>query len=185
MEPEVARTTAQQWQAVAGAPNDLAARAGTLSGAFPDLVTEESGHNARIVRAAELPGSNMVTDARSVARMYAATIGTVDGVRLLSQQTVDDICAVQKPNSRPYGEVPGLEVLDMLGTAPPLGFMRPSRARPLVGSRSFGHGGAGGSFGLADPDAGIGFAYVMNRLSADVPDPRADSLMVATAQCVR
>ena len=39
--------------------------------------------------------------------------------------------------------------------------------------RTFGHSGAGGSLGFADPDAEIGFGYVMNQMSAGLgADPR-------------
>jgi CubicO group peptidase (beta-lactamase class C family) len=31
--------------------------------------------------------------------------------------------------------------------------------------RAFGHGGWGGSLGIADPDARVGWAYVMNKMS--------------------
>ena len=48
------------------------------------------------------------------------------------------------------------------------------------GPRSFGHNGSGGSLGFLDPDAGVAFGYVMNRMEwterrddrALVPDPR-------------
>jgi CubicO group peptidase (beta-lactamase class C family) len=44
----------------------------------------------------------------------------------------------------------------------------------------FGHPGAGGSVGFADPDSKVGFAYVMNQMSAAPPlDPRARALVEA------
>jgi CubicO group peptidase (beta-lactamase class C family) len=35
-------------------------------------------------------------------------------------------------------------------------------------SRSFGHPGMGGSLAFADPEAEIGFGYVMNRAGANI-----------------
>jgi CubicO group peptidase (beta-lactamase class C family) len=32
------------------------------------------------------------------------------------------------------------------------------------GARTFGHNGSGGSLGFLDPDAGVSFGYVMNRM---------------------
>ena len=45
----------------------------------------------------------------------------------------------------------------------------------------FGHGGAGGSLGLADPEAGFGFGYVMNLMHTGLwlVDPRPRALLAA------
>ena len=116
--------------------------------------------------------------------MYAATIGEVDAVRLLQPETVEAMCVLQTEASKPYGQVPQLEVLAAFEMPLALGFMRPSRFMPLLGPRSFGHPGAGGSLGFADPDAKIGLGYVMNRMSSDINDQRVTSLIEATARCV-
>jgi CubicO group peptidase (beta-lactamase class C family) len=50
-------------------------------------------------------------------------------------------------------------------TAFSLGFAKPFPTWVFGSSeKASGHAGAGGSFGFADPDTGIGFAYVMNRM---------------------
>src|SRR5262249_40233415 len=103
VESSRAREAAGAFQAMATDPDSVSVRAMTLGSAFPELVTEEGGHNARAVREAECPGSNMVTDARSLARMYAATVGEVDGKRLLRPETVEAMRVVQRPYPMPFG----------------------------------------------------------------------------------
>ncbi len=61
-----------------------------------------------------------------------------------------------------------------LDTTYSLGFWKPFPQFQFGSTdRAFGTPGAGGSFGFADPDTGIGFAYVMNRMGFSVwSDPR-------------
>ena len=68
-----------------------------------------------------------------------------------------------------------------LDTSYSLGFGKPT-SRFMFGSsdRAFGWPGAGGSFGFADPDTGIGFGYVMNRMGYhSFSDPRELTLRQA------
>jgi CubicO group peptidase (beta-lactamase class C family) len=51
--------------------------------------------------------------------------------------------------------------------------------------RSFGHPGMGGALGFADPDARIGFGYVMNRAGAGILiDERPRRLIEALYGCI-
>jgi CubicO group peptidase (beta-lactamase class C family) len=45
-----------------------------------------------------------------------------------------------------------------------LGFMKPSPTWPFGSEGSFGAPGSGGSLGFADPQAGIGYAYVTSQM---------------------
>ena len=127
--------------------------------------------NTRPFHAAELPSSNGIGDARSLARLYASLIGEVDGVRLLEPETVR---AASTPEAR------GTDAVLMIETAYGLGFMLPPSLDQYAGPTAFGHAGAGGSLALADPDAGFAFAYVMNQLRFDpVSYPRASNLLQA------
>jgi CubicO group peptidase (beta-lactamase class C family) len=47
------------------------------------------------------------------------------------------------------------------------GFVKPSAEYSFGNPESFGTPGAGGSFGFADPQAKVGYAYVMNRMSTE------------------
>ncbi|HLA11076.1 MAG TPA: hypothetical protein VJ023_10835 [Pyrinomonadaceae bacterium] len=61
-----------------------------------------------------------------------------------------------------------------------LGFMKPSPAWPFGSEGSFGSPGAGGSFGFADPKAGIGYSYVTSKMgTALTGDPRDVALRKA------
>ena len=62
---------------------------------------------------------------------------------------------------------------------------QPPRMGPLMGPSSFGHAGAGGSLGFADPDKKVGFAYVMNKMSTSLSDdPRTRGLIEAVSAAV-
>jgi CubicO group peptidase (beta-lactamase class C family) len=162
-------------------PSSRFARAITLGSALPfELVTGEPGDfNDRRVLAIELGGSNLVSDARSLAKLYAAAVDDVDGVRLLAPDTVREMCVVQT-RDLPYFRWPeALAHIRPMDFA--LGFV--ALANPL-GPTSFGQGGAGGSLAFGDVDNGIGFAYVMNRMDAVAPDPRATSLVDAVRSCL-
>jgi CubicO group peptidase (beta-lactamase class C family) len=60
-----------------------------------------------------------------------------------------------------------------------LGFMKPSARNPFAHPGAFGVPGTGGSFGFADPDARIGFAYIPNRMGVSLQDPRELALRTA------
>ena len=181
IDSKTAHALVEWMQTVAADPDSVVARSGSFGQAYPGaLVTEDGGHNARIVRASEQPGSNMVSDARSLARMYAATITDVNGVRLVQPQTLDAMSVIQTSSSTPYGVIPGAEEFQ---TPLSLGFSRPSRFLPLLGKRSFGHPGAGGSLGFADPDVEIGFGYVMNYMTSDPANLRINDLVAAVGEC--
>jgi CubicO group peptidase (beta-lactamase class C family) len=126
--------------------------------------------NRRDLHAAEMPSSNGIGNARSLARMYAATIGEVDGVRLLRPETVARATTLE---AEEVDIVLGVPV--RVGAGLHLG----SGLGPGVGPRAFGHPGAGGSTAWADPDAGIAFAYVANQMRmrpGDEGDPRTSGL---------
>lgn len=140
--------------------DSMLVKALTAGGAF----TGNGIFNSRAVHAAEIPAAGGIADARSVARMYAACIGAVDGIRLLDAQRVRDAAT-----QRTHG--PNL-VLMNLDLQFGLGFIVPSSIVHLGGPHSFGHFGAGGSAGWADPDAELAFGYVMNRMDVGLAGDR-------------
>jgi CubicO group peptidase (beta-lactamase class C family) len=128
--------------------------------------------NTRAVRAAEIPAANGVTDARSVARMYAACLGEVDGVRLLGPDQLS--AATTRRTDGPDTLLFGMDI--QFG----LGFMVHSSLLTLGGPTSFGHFGMGGSVGWADPAADLAVGYVMNRMDLNMTgDSRSADLIAA------
>lgn len=127
--------------------------------------------NSREVHAGELPAGNAIGTARALAKLYAATITEVDGVRLLDPATVEG-ATVEQAN--------GPDQVLLSDTRFGSGFFLPSPFSPLMGPRSFGHSGAGGSLAFADPDRGVGFGYVMNKMQQNLSgDPRTADLIAA------
>jgi CubicO group peptidase (beta-lactamase class C family) len=115
--------------------------------------------NTRAWRGAEIPAANGHGTARALARIYGALSrrGEIDGIRLLEPDSIERARAVQ--SAGPDATLAGLTVHYGLG------FMLQSKFMPLCpNGEGFGHAGAGGSLGMADPTAGVGFGYVMNKM---------------------
>ena len=155
---------------VVGDPEGLAARA------FLNPPSMLLGPNTPEWRRAEIPGANGHASARGIARIYGALArgGEQDGVQVLSRDGIER-CRVEQSR--------GMDRVLQISTRVGLGFML-SQDAPLAAfgpnAGAFGHPGAGGSVGFADPSARIGFGYAMNRMGPHILlDPRADALIDA------
>jgi CubicO group peptidase (beta-lactamase class C family) len=125
----------------------------------------------------ENPSGNGVGTARAIAHAYSvfATGGHELGLR---QETLQALMASAVPPLHGfYDEVMKKEMTLSLG------FLKPCRTYPFGHPGAFGAPGAGGSFAFADPEARLGYAYVMNRMGAKQGgDPRELALRKALFQ---
>ncbi len=128
--------------------------------------------NNQAARAAQVPAGNGVADAASLAKMYAATIGEVDGVRLLKPETVERARTLRTGSMVPAGDLGKLQL--GLPVRYGLGYQLAREATEMLGKGSFGHDGAGGRIAFAHPESGVAAAYVANTMGAAfvIPDPR-------------
>ena len=133
--------------------------------------------NTRAWREAEIPAGNGHADARGLARVYGALAlgGELDGVRLLSESAIEAARTLQSEGTDATIGVENRYALGFQLPSPALGDPRPETA--------FGHSGVGGSQAFADPGAGLGFAYVMNRIRGP-GDVRARSLVEAAYRSI-
>lgn len=149
-------------------PGSLTAR----SFANPAILGDINGYNEIRMQKIELPASNGIGTARSIAKAYDefATGGKNLGIK---EETLN---ALKQPAKSPRDGAFD-EVLRM-DTSFSLGFLKPfPTARFGRNEESFGTPGAGGSFGFADPVEEIGFAYIMNKSGFYLlDDPREISL---------
>ena len=119
--------------------------------------TAEFGNRTDILMA-DIPAGGKMS-ARAVARMYAALLGEVDGVRLISPERLREISAVAFSG---IDQIMGFPSTWALGYA--VGGIRgPAEENPSI----FGIGGVGGSFAYADTATGTTFALTKNRLTPD------------------
>jgi CubicO group peptidase (beta-lactamase class C family) len=158
-------------------PGSLFWRMGTMNGAIPLGASVASVYNSRPVHAAELPAANGITTARSLARLYAATMAEVDGIRLFGPKTLRRALEV---TSEGADALLGVRIRYGLGFGCDGGDVR------LLGPGSYGHAGAGGSVGFADPPSGIAFGYVMKQMGSSLLiDPRAERLIDAVRESLQ
>lgn len=132
-------------------------------------------------RMVEFPAGGGIGQVRSIAKAYSvfATGGHELGI------TDETLTAITTPASPPSKGTRD-EVLKV-DTAYAFGFMKPFPAFQFgTGDRAFGTVGAGGSFGFADPDRQVGFAYAMTRMGFHIwDDPREKALRDAFYTCLQ
>ena len=117
----------------------------------------EFGNRADVLMA-DIPAGGK-TSARATARMYAALIGDVEGVRLISPERLREASAVAYSG---VDQIMGNPVSWALGYA--VGRIGTEAQQTPT---AFGMGGVGGSYAYADTGTGIAFALTKNRLTMD------------------
>jgi CubicO group peptidase (beta-lactamase class C family) len=122
----------------------------------------------------EVPSGGGVGTARAIAHAYGvfATGGQQLGLR---PETLEALAAPPIPSAN------GFHDDGLLGDVRfSLGFMKPGPVWRFGSERSFGSPGSGGSLGYADPDTGIGYAYVTSQMGTTLTgDPRDIALRAA------
>jgi CubicO group peptidase (beta-lactamase class C family) len=145
-------------------------RAATMSGAF--AFPARDGYvtfNDPVFQAVEIPGSNGISTAESLARVYAACVSSVEGPPILSATSIADALRAQAEGRQLSG-------MPDDGARWGTGFQLASPpAQPMIGPSSFGHAGAGGQLAFADRQHGLGFAYLANQMGG-YGDARAREL---------
>ncbi len=132
---------------------------------------------------AEFGAGGGITNARGIAGLYRPLAN--GGGNLLPPEHIQ---LLQEPASE------GADFTLVSPTRFSQGFMlsMDNRARPtgalesmIIGDRAFGHAGAGGSVGFADPECRLGFGYAMNKMGAGILlNERGQSLVDAAYRCL-
>ena len=126
----------------------------------------------------EVAAGGGVATARGIAHAYSvfATEGRELGLR---KETLDALAAPAVPPTHGfYDECLKGDVQFSLG------FMKPCTNWRFGSARSFGSPGTGGALGFADPEAGIGYAYVTSQMGTRFNgDPREVALRRAIYSC--
>lgn len=138
-------------------------------------------YDSPAAHAAEIPAAGGITNARGLARMYALLAGG-GNARLVSDEAIVRMAAVSSAS--------GSDASLLLPTRFTLGYAKTVDNRRIgttpndsliLSEEAFGHPGAGGSLGFADPKAKMAFGYAMNKMSPGAGlNARPQSLVDAT-----
>lgn len=131
----------------------------------------ESGVDSREAHAAEIGGGGGISNARSLSKMFVplANGGTYQGERFISNDTILRMSQISMATQR--------DATLLVPTRFAQGFMKSMDNRKgksgntdsaILGNAAFGHVGAGGSIGFAEPDENMAFSYTMNKMGLGI-----------------
>lgn len=174
------------WRPGPGAEPTTFMRAAKEAGSIPNLFVFNSGDwasrgvNTRVGRAVEIGAANGVGNARALARMFSALATGGEALGF----SADDVAEFSRVSCATHRDAT-LQLPTRFGPGFMLGMDNRHEARGgeslIFGRNAFGHVGAGGSVGFADPEARLGFGYTMNRQGAGLLlNPRGQRLIDAT-----
>lgn len=132
-------------------------------------------------REAEIAASNGHSSARGLAKVYGALAanGTLGGTKIISPESLAEATKVEVDGKGKEDLVLGGQLRRARG------FMLNNDNAYGPNDEAFGHAGAGGSLGFADPITGIGFGYAMNQMQSDAAStPRSKLLASAVYKCL-
>ena len=155
-------------------------------------------YNDPRLRQAEIPAANGITNARSVAKLYASLLMDLDNgkqKRLLTERILKQATTSNTPDDE-------LDFFTKRPSSFAMGFILLDYSYPFFQSQIFGHPGktysghiflyssmfscgvlgAGGSIGFAIPSKNLSFAYVMNQLDFDATSPRFQRILEGIAK---
>ena len=144
------------------------------------------GHevDSRQAHAAEIGGGGGISNARSLSRMFVplANQGRYASQQVISAEAIARMSQISMATQ--------MDATLLIPTRFALGFMKSMDNRSgkpgntdsaILGDAAFGHVGAGGSIGFADPDEKLAFAYTMNRMGQGILlNERGQSLVDST-----
>jgi CubicO group peptidase (beta-lactamase class C family) len=147
---------------------------------LPVLVFANSGSGepgSRAMHAAELGGGGGIANARGIAGMYRplALGGSYGGVDLVDADTLANMTRVASA---------GWDQSLNLYSRFTWGYYKTWPSQTILSEESFGHLGAGGSVGFAEPSSRLSFGFVPNMMDMLLETDRAQSLVDATYRSV-
>ena len=134
-----------------------------------ELMVDTAFNTLEMLRV-EIPAGYGIGEPRAAAAAYDAAL---TGKLGLSATTLEALTQTARP---PSGGT--VDVLLKTAISFSLGYLKPTAEMPFgsAANAAFGTPGNGGSFGLADPDTGIGYCYAPNRLGFGLVDEREIAL---------
>jgi CubicO group peptidase (beta-lactamase class C family) len=133
-----------------------------------------------IWRKAEIAAANGQANARGIGTVYGALAngGELNGQAVVSRE------ALAQATKQEVGDQ--VDLVTGRAMRRGRGFMLNTDHAYGPEDSAYGHGGAGGSTGFADPVSGVGFGYAMNQMQADITaTPRSMKLIETFYRCLQ